>query len=483
MQNILKTSLMVSLCTFFYIYWPSLSIADGWHNPILRNKGFKEWAKDVKELLPQNDGKEINNKREKRDSKIELIPQVDSKNLEKNKEILKRKGWDAVKVLAHMEPENIIPSEFPNFDMSGIPQCRRDCKMFLMETGYIGAAVVVNQLVNALTGVGGFETGIILSPSYEQDMVDVLRSHFAAGRINSDQIKDLLNACKGSKPDERTKQLARMVRENVDISQLDILTIGSMANNAQERKWKNQLFREFKRQLESAALSDQIKILKLPILTNPLKKLVADSVFNNFNNLSPMDKLTLLSTDTILSSQRRKLISNLNKPSRLKKNQLESLEEILTLLKAEKSDVREAAKIQAQFLYVQAPITTCILHSALPDPQSRELLTKVIDKKIARASKERKNKYKTQAKEILIDPSRRKEQKEQAIYVLEKMNAAVVLAKSLVDVETNIQVNCGIALKRITGQSFGPASPVGKFKLSAIQKAWLEWLENDPRFD
>lgn len=483
MQNILKLSLLLSLFAFFCIYRPSLSIADGWHNPILGNKGFKEWAKDVKDLLPQKDGKEINNKGDKRDSKVGSIPQVDAKLLETNKEILKRKGWDAVKVLAHMEPENIIPSEFPNFDMGGIPQCRRDCKKFLMETGYIGATVVVNQLVNALTGVAGFEPGIIISPSYEQDMVDVLRSHIAAGRINSEQIKNLLNACKGSKPNQRTKQLAQKVRESIDISQLDIVTIVTMANVAQDRTWKNFLLREFKSRLESSALSDQITILKFPILINPINKWVLDSVFRNFDNLSPMDKLTLLSVDNIQTIQRQQLISNLKKPSKLKNNQLERLAEILALLKSENSDIRKFAKIQAKFLYVQSPITTCILHSALTDPQGRELLTNIIDKKIARASNERKNKYKKQAQEILMDPSRHKEQKKQAIYVLEKMGAALVLAKSLINVEKSLQVNCGKALKRITGKSFGPASPVGKFKLSAIQKKWIQWLEDNPGFD
>ena len=483
MQNILKLILLVSLVAVSCIYRPSLSIADGWHNPILKNKGFKEWAKDITPLLPQKDGTGISKKKGELDSRVETIPQGDVKNLEKNKEILKRKGWDAVKILAHMEPENIIPTEFPNFDMAGIPQCRRDCKKFLMKTGYIGASVVVNQLVNALMGMGGFEGGIIISPSYEQDMIDVLRTHYTAGRVSADQVQSLLNACKGTKPDDRTMKLARMVRESIDLSQIELSTLCNMVINARDRKWHNHLIREFKKRLKDAALNERVSILRIPELTPTLTKATLESVVKEFDNLSPLSRITLLTIPELSTGSRRIIVQKLQSGSKLQRSQLNELREILKLIDFPDADVSALAKKHGKKLYLQAPINICIRDSADANLNGRQFLRGVIDQKITRANDQRKIKYKKTAKNILESPPFDNPQKREAIHLLEQLNSASILVSSLMNIDSALQIHCGKTLQRITGQSFGPSQNVSQLKLRSIQKKWVQWLENNPGFD
>ena len=414
------------------------------------------------------------------------LPQVNPQKLsDQNKAILERKGWDAVVVLAHMEPQNIIQREFPKFDKAAIPQCRKDCKDFLKQTGNIGATVVVNQLVNVLMGQGRFERGIILSPAYEQDMLDVLGSHFASGRVSGAQIQALINATKGQKPDPRTARLAQMVQETVDVRQIALGTLIDLVATTTDRDFRDKLEDEFKRRLPTTPIDEQVALLSLrnPQLTPALQKRVVKSVLKDPDKLSTLGRLTVLTIPGIASVPRQTLLRELRAPSTLTRSQLDDLARILKLIDFADADVKKVAKIQAGSLYRQAPIKICLRDSLSADPKGSQFLWTVIDQKIERADDRRKTNYKKAAKAVLESPVLPTAQKREAIKLLEKMGAASVLAKSLMKIDGDLRIECGKALQRITGQTFGPSRAVSIIKLGVIQKKWLGWLSENPGFD
>ncbi|MDG2208234.1 MAG: hypothetical protein P8K78_10050 [Pirellulales bacterium] len=465
-----------------FLIYCAVAIADGWHNPILDHKGFKEWTKDVTPILPAKGSKTSNTKGQNKTSPKSGPPQIDSQALAQNKELLERKAWDATTVLAYMVPDNIIDSEFPNFDKAGIPQCREDCKKFLKQLGPIGANVVINKITNILMGTESFDRGIILSPAYEQDMIDVLKSHLAGGRVSANQVKTLLNASRGNKPDQRTAAFARRVQENLDFSQMSFSALAELAGSADGRSLRNTLYGEFKRRLKTVTLAEQVALLRGGGLTPRLKKALLDSLISNIQTMSPPIRILLLTIPDLPSGARSSLLAELKKPAKLKKEHFNELNALLEFIDYSDNEVRSLAKNNAAVLYLQAPIKICIRDAASASPSTRLFLRQIISKKIDRASEQRKTKYKNTAQTLLVNAALSDAQKHETIYVVKQLGCADILVSALEKLNGSLQVQCGDALKQITGQPFGPSRAVSGLKLRATQKTWRKWLEDNPQF-
>jgi len=77
-----------------------------------------------------------------------------------------------MEVLAYMHRDNIIPREFPKFQLSKIPEYRKTAKQMLTMMGRDGSTLVANRLRADLTKRPRHAPDVKPHEDYYQDLLD-----------------------------------------------------------------------------------------------------------------------------------------------------------------------------------------------------------------------------------------------------------------------------------------------------------------------
>jgi len=160
----LSRSAPVAAAVIWVVLSPVSLRADGWHNAALATASLDEWLSDVKRAIPDLDsrlGKSTLTAGRGPEGLIDRaaaaegsagdLPggpdrraSIQSNLTAEQRALLGRKANDCVEVLAYMHPKNIIPREFPRFQLSKIPEYRKTAKQMLAMMGPEGSSAVAN---------------------------------------------------------------------------------------------------------------------------------------------------------------------------------------------------------------------------------------------------------------------------------------------------------------------------------------------------
>ena len=196
--------------------------ADGWHNASLSTASLDEWMNDIKTQVPQVSSRIDKSSLKSGQGPEELQrlaeeaaqrgappkagapPQAGQLNANFTPEqvaLLGRKANDCLEIMAFMDNRNIFPREFPRFQLSQIPNYRKNAKALLSAMGPVGSKSVVEMVRSHLMGnapPGG--AGLELHNDYLQDLIDVLKQSAAQGDLTAEDFQTLRDASQGQKP-------------------------------------------------------------------------------------------------------------------------------------------------------------------------------------------------------------------------------------------------------------------------------------------
>lgn len=241
---------LASCLTLAWLFGPAPARGHGWHNAALATSSLEEWLSDVQRAIPDilkranetelRAGRGLEDLRKSRPNQGKDRPnaaadrrgrQILSTLTPQQQELLGRKADDALEALAFMEPNNIVPEEFPRFDLSKIPQYRETAVKLLKLMGPVGTRAVVSELRAELMGMGRSANArdYRVNPAYYDSLLALLHEGVATGQADAEDLKDLRVAAKGFKP-APFDALARSVEETLLAAEASRETLPKLAD-------------------------------------------------------------------------------------------------------------------------------------------------------------------------------------------------------------------------------------------------------------
>jgi hypothetical protein len=143
-----------------------------------------------------------------------------------------------------------------------------------------------------------------------------------------------------------------------------------------------------------------------------------------------------------------------------------------------------AARGQLVNGFQRAPMSHCLHWLGQGDAGLSELIWQQIDGRIARADDARRDEYRKVAAAVVGEDAFPPASKQAAIELLVRVGgdaSAGQLIDLLLDLPRDLWPAAGQALKRLTGQDFGPRSGDGATQLFEAHRQWRAWKDLSPR--
>ena len=440
--------------------------AHGFHNAALTTSSLDQWLADVKEVLPEIDEETTAGQPQPGSTPqgtsppAESAPDADKPALPpgrvagrietqltpQERSLLNRKASDCLDVLAYLSPKNVIPEEFPDFEISKVPDYRRAAKQLLKLMGRRSSGVLVGRIENELTSKSR-QSDVTPHPDYRDDLLEVLQSLSHEGSLTPEHVETLLEAAQGAKRDPAQKELAAQVKE-VFVDAADLPTFARTVSRTTKPFLKKQLLAKADKKIDAA-------------------------------NVSELLQARLSASEPTL---RGKIKSELKARNPKYAEVKHELEELWRLTESSDRDVAAEARKHVAVAFQRAPVAECLRWMGRDDQQLTELIWEQIDGRIDRAGADRRRGYRDTAVAVLAHDELNSTSKTAALELLTRLDdarAADQLVDVLPKVPRELWPQVGRTLRNLTGQDFGPHSGDGALEVLTAIKRWRAWLKEN----
>lgn len=480
---------------------PGVTWADGWHNAALATGNLDDWLNQQLSGLQSSSvrGKQpvVGNAQLQSGNDIEALkgmvkgakPSVGKKPVTigggkiegaltpQQMALLGQKSKDCLEVLGCMDPKNIVPGEFPAFQLNQIPKYREAAKGMLRLMGPSGASAVAGQLraeVMGMSTMGGFD--VSPHPEYLKDLLELLKDHAIAGNLSGQQLLDLQEAAAGAKTGPSAALAQEIQRVLSQLKNVSVTVLLDWADQAADDKRKQFFYSAIKAKLSEATVSELIAVKKSKA-DSATKQQADRELAKRWTTASVLELLEAIESvdDT---GVRQTALDALEQRSPKYADVKDDLDKIVALTSSSDKPVAEAAKAQLVNAFLRAPIPECIVWIARGDATLDKLIWQQLDDRIARADATRKAGYRDAALEVLSDKTAKNEARGAGIDLLARVKDREVVGPVidlLLALPQDLRPKAGKLLKDLTGQNFGPMPGDGTAEVTVAAKKWRTW--------
>lgn len=458
----------------------SSAAGHGWHNAALATASLDEWTADVREAIPeirkQLDQAAAPEMSAYRD--IEKLRQA-AKNATgedaagedatsptggpgragtiltdltpEQRALLGRKAQDCLEIIAYMEPDNIIPEEFPRFKLQNVPQYRKAAKELMKAMGSAGTEPLVGVIQNEMAGPGRSPLGMKWHPDYYKDLLEILQSSAKSGQLSDEAVKTLLQASQGRKS-KRQQAFADKVQDTVLLENYDLATMIDVVEKTEDRRLKSRLNTRIRKRIEEA---DVLELLECQRSTDSagLKRTVAAQLKRTtpkFREIEPQ------------------------------------LDQVWKIAGGDDQQAAQAARRQVVNAFLQAGIPDCMDWIGRGDPQLGGLIWEQLDFRVLRAKTrgdtELLGRYRRAGVAVLSDSGRKMPSRTAAIEFLARLKdrqAVGPISQVMPQLPRELWPKVGKLLHGLTGQDYGPHEGDDAGQAFEAMKKWRRWSEEN----
>lgn len=483
---------------------PAAAFAHGWHNAALTTSSLDEWLSDVKQAIPDvmkrldsselvsGQGLEELRKRTqagKTPGRTRGLPNrtrtIDSELSPQQQALLGRKADDCIEALAFMQPDNIVPEEFPNFPMDKIDAYRDTAAKLLRLMGRPGASAVVYELRATLMGAGRVAGAADYAArgDYIDELLKILNDASNAGQFSAADENSLREAASGAKP-YPLNDLSQKVLDFLD--ELDVKTrslpelvelLAKITNPIENRTMLGRI----RLRLPRATSQELLDLLKAAP-PRGLQQVAGVELEKRFAKLGVLELLEIQAAldDAALD---RRAAAELARRSPRYADVKDELAGIVKFAAGDASPLSDAARGQLVNAFQRAPIREVLVWLGKVDANLQALIWRQVDGRIARADRARQTLYRDSALECLQDKNAAQQEQLAACGLLERLEPALVvgpLVEILPRLNREIWPRTGDVLHKLTGQDIGPRAGDGVAELIGDVDRWRTWLKQHP---
>jgi len=488
---------------------PAIALAHGWHNAALTTASLNDWLADVRQAIPDlmqrmnttelrsGEGLEALRKRGQAAAepggKATRGPKrpagtIQSELTPRQQALLGRKADDCLEAMAFMLPENIYPTEFPNFPMEKLDEYRATAAKLIRMMGRPGVSAVVNELRAELMGNGRSNnaTDYALRRDYFDELFKILEEGADRGQLSAADEQRLREAASGRKPPPYDALAARVLQalDKLAVNTRSLPELVQLLAEINDPREKASLLGRIRGRLPEAKTSELLALLQGEPDRN-LRRLTLVELDKRFARASVLELLqaqAVVEDGSLIRHAAAELAARSPKYAEVR----EDLAEIVRFAQDPASPAAEAAQRQLANAFQRAPIRECLIWLDKGDDSLDALIWRQIDGRIARADRDRVAGYRNVAIESLLDDAAPPGQQQAAFDLLERLDASLVVGP-LVDALPKLPRErwpaAGDVLRKLTKQDFGPRAGDGAGELSAEIKQWRTWIERHPADD
>lgn len=494
-------ALVVAGCMVGAVRSAPVAWADGFHGAAMTTTSLDDWMRDLKTQVPQI-GEQLSTadlkagvgaeglKKKLEELKNKPVQAAEKKKrpdggkmyaelTPQQKALLERKAADALEVLAYLDRGNIYPAEFPDFPVEKINDYRAVAKELLEAMGPGGTSAIVNRIRSELMGGANAPFDVKLHPDFYKDMLSSLQSAASNGGATADDLKAMFEAGAGAKNPQTiafATQAAQILLDNATLDAL--ITAAKDEPNSIIRRKLNQAAQK---RLGEAPL-DQLLEASQSTTDAALKQQLQTKIDARMA-MAEAPELTRMLLDLQDDALRGKAAGHLSQRSPTYKEMADSIELLQELSRSIDPAVKQAAQGQLANAFQRAPIGETLRWAGSGDPALKELIFTQIDGRIARADDPRKAGYRDVGLETLADRDQPAGVRQASLELLNRLNdrqTAAKLLELLPQLPRDDWPSVGAALRKITGQTFGPRPGDGAAELTVELKKWRDWLSAPP---
>ena len=439
-------------------------LAHGFHNSALTTSSLDRWLDDVRQAIPDLDERMISSRSQPGPDTPKPAPQpgpapagdrpelppgrvgtIQTQLTPQQRAILNRKASDCMQILAHLSPQNVIPEEFPTFDISRVPEYRGAAKKLLKLMGQESTGVVVGRIENELMSDGQRAQGLPLHRDFHDDLLEVLQSLAGEGSLTPKHVEAMLVAAEGRKEPGAQRELAAKVQE-VFVDSADLPTFARTFTNTSNRRLKKRLLSEANEKISQADILELLEARER--VTHPV---LSRKISEEFRRRSP------------------------------KYAEVEDqLDQLWKLAQSDKPETAGAARKHVENAFQRAPISECLEWLGHGDPQLDELIWEQIEGRIERADAPRREGYRNSALTVIQLDRFNADSKTAALELLTRLDdeqAAGLLVSLLPKMPRDLWPRAGRTLQKLTGEDFGPHPGDGPVEVLDAIRQWRAWLK------
>jgi len=486
---------------------PASALADGWHNAALTTSSLDDWLSDVKQAIPDvmqrlnstelvsGQGLEALRKRAKEgraSGGSGRFPRragtIESDLTPQQQALLGRKADDCLEALAFMKPENILPSEFPDFPLQKLGTYHDTASKLLRMMGRPGVTAVVNELRSALMGAGrqADADDYSLRSDYFDELLNILKDAGDRGQLSKADEESLREAASGAKPyplDDLSEEVL-IVLDELDVNTrplpelIDLLA--QIKNPVENRTMQGRI----RNRLPGASAQELLDFLQAKPPTG-LRQAAIGELEKRFAKASVLELLQIQATVDDAAIDRRAAAELAGRSPRYSEVK-DDLADIIKFAADDASPLSDPARRQLANAFQRAPIREILVWLGKVDANLQALIWRQVEGRIARADRSRRSLYRDVAIECLEGKIAERKEQRAACELLERLDASLVvgpLVEALPQLQREIWPRAGDVLRKLTGQDIGPHAGDGVGELIGETDQWRKWLEQHPDFN
>lgn len=475
---------------------PGAGRADGWHNAALATASLDQWLSDLKREVPDivnllsgtqlraGKGAEglkelqerLGNGKDAGGGPRGPGGRLDAKLTPQQQALLARKVNDCMEVLAYMDPRNIIPTEFPTFQLGKIPEYRRAAKEMLRLMGSAGTSAIVTQVRSALMNPPQQGGEVQTTAAYYYDLLELLGTAAAEGRLTVEDMQSLQEAAGGMKVGPQ----AAFAKAVVDVlaKHLDIVALTQMAAQMRDYGRKKALHEQIRQRITKSEVPELLRAARHADVTEQVKTQIADELERRLEKSSLLDLLGMVAMDlpdTVKQAAAAELASRSPSYAELK----EQIPAIWEFASSSDAQAAQAARRHVAVAFQRAPIAECLDWLGKNNPPLHAVIWEQVDARIQRADEARRGSYLTAGLAVFQDTNASLACRTAALELLRRVkrkDAAAPVIAMLSTMPRELWPKAGEMLRGVTGQDFGPRAGDGLAEVTVAIKNWRAWL-------
>ncbi len=481
-------------------------LADGWHNAALSTGSLDDWMNQLKRSVPDLDqrlskvkdgtgtaslqsGRGIDALRQKarqldgqantspasQPTRINRTGRIGA-DMTRDQMVSARLANDCLEVLQYMNRDNIIPQEFPTFQLEKMPEYKKAAQQILRAIGPEGTSAAVQRVRSDL--MARFNNGLKTNPDYYDQLFNVLDAGLKD--MNKDDFVSLNNAASGKKIGVQAKLAKRVNDWLSDAKNVDLPTLLEWIKDEDDQVRKKSLLGKVRKQLSDASLGEIAMALDVAKETSDtIHRGMIIEIGRRIPKATVLDLLMMMEVDAdqkLTAAATRQLAEKSPRYSEAK----EDLAAIWTFVDSNNKAVADGARQQVENAFLRAPISECLAWLNKVDSEQEQFLWKQIEAKVKRADASRKATYRQVGLLIVLDEEKRYSvaQRSDAIEFLRRLGDRQALGEvidHLTDLPQELWPSVGTMLRELTGQSFGPRRGDKVIDVFAAKKEWQRW--------
>jgi hypothetical protein len=384
-----------------------------------------------------------------------------------------------MEILAYMDPKNIFPREFPDFQLQKIPEYRKAAKQLLEAMGPAGGSAIAGKIRAELMGEPGHAFDVTPTAGYYNDLLEVLKVAAANGDLGPQDLNSLVEACAGRKPPQQAA-LASQVQE-VLAEHMDLVACLKWAADTQDRRQKDAILNRAKKRINTASQEELLEALQSPDLEGGFRTSIENRIAKELPQAGIADLLALQESQngSRLAQAAAAELARRNPTYAQVQNEVPR---IWQFSQSQDSAVAAEARRQTINAFQRAPISHCLHYLGQGDDQLNTLIWEQVEARIARAAPEVRDGYTQTALAVVQNQNDGVAKRKAALQLLSKVKdrrTAGPLIESLSPLPRELWPAAGLTLRDLTGQDFGPKPGDGVAELTAALKKWRQWWKTN----